>query len=291
MAVLSGARFPHDLATPACLLLACRHAAMTVGGKGIARTRALVRPRRVKRQQPRRTVLHQSNPPVATAMHATLVAVGTFEPALHIPMVFWTIGGLSPHQHPRRNTAPPLGQLRLHGGQACLPRLPQRDARRLPFLLCGLVTWPPGALHGAQGLALVAPLRPGLACHRQAAVKASGQTRPQRLGPPPLWASTWRSSDARTAWNASLIRPPGGGSGPPWASLRMPRTAAPSPSPTSPASSATPAAPSTAPPVVSRALAGRPPPRALPAPAAGVGTAGRSVCGVSGAGQDARAAV
>lgn len=100
MAVLAGSRFTHDLATPACLLLACRHAAMTGGCKGIDRQRAIVIHRRVKRPQQRRTLLHQSNADVATAMHPTLVACGTFDPALHIHLVFWKIGGLSTHQHP-----------------------------------------------------------------------------------------------------------------------------------------------------------------------------------------------
>jgi hypothetical protein len=59
-------------------------------------------------------------------------------------------------------------------------------------------------------LALLSHVLPGLACHRQAAVHASGQTLQQRLGTPPFWASQLRSSDSRTSCNASLIRPPGG---------------------------------------------------------------------------------
>ena len=154
MAVLSGSRFTHDLATPECLLLACWHAAMTVGFKVIDRKRAIVIHMRVKRQQQRRTLLHQSNTHVATAMNPTLVAFGTFEPALQIQIVFWKIGCLSTHKHPRRKTAHHLGKVLLNGVSACLPRLPQRDELRLPLLLCGLVTWPQGALHGSQVLAI-----------------------------------------------------------------------------------------------------------------------------------------
>src|SRR4030095_8749353 len=113
MAVLSGSRFTHDLATPECLLLACRHAAMTVGCKVIDRKRALVMTMRVNLQQQRRTLLIQSNTHVATAMNSTLVAFGTFEPALQIQIVFWKIGCLSRHKQPRPNTAHHLGQLRM----------------------------------------------------------------------------------------------------------------------------------------------------------------------------------
>ena len=92
MAVLSGSRFTHDLATPECLLLACRHAAMTVGCKVIDRKRALVMHMRVKRQQQRRTLLNQSNTHVATAMNSTLVAFGTLKPAFQIQIIGRKIG-------------------------------------------------------------------------------------------------------------------------------------------------------------------------------------------------------
>src|SRR5262249_34579879 len=45
------------------------------------------------------------------------------------------------------------------------------------------------------------------------------------LGAPPFFASRSRWSDWRTSRNPSAIRKPGGCSGPPWSSLRMPRTA------------------------------------------------------------------
>src|SRR5881396_1004742 len=77
MALLSGSRLTHDLATSECLLLACRHAAITVGFKVIDRKRAIMMHMRVKRQHQRRTLLHQSNAHVAPAMNPTLVAFGT----------------------------------------------------------------------------------------------------------------------------------------------------------------------------------------------------------------------
>ena len=60
----------------------------------------------------------------------------------------------------------------------------------------------------------------------EAAVDATGQSVELLLGEPPFCSSTLRRIDSRTSLNASAIRTPGGWSGPPRSSLRMPRTAA-----------------------------------------------------------------
>jgi hypothetical protein len=60
----------------------------------------------------------------------------------------------------------------------------------------------------------------------QAALDAAGQAAELLLGEPPFCSSRFRWIDARTSANASAIRTPGGFSGPPWSSLRIPRTAA-----------------------------------------------------------------
>ena len=56
-------------------------------------------------------------------------------------------------------------------------------------------------------------------------VDVPGQATQERLGAPPFFAPRFRPSDCRTSFNASAIRSPGGWSGPPWSSLRIPRTA------------------------------------------------------------------
>src|SRR5512142_1185789 len=61
----------------------------------------------------------------------------------------------------------------------------------------------------------------------QSAVDAVGQAAELLLGEPPFCASKLRRSESRTSFKASAIRRPGGWSGPPWSSLRMPRTAVP----------------------------------------------------------------
>jgi hypothetical protein len=59
----------------------------------------------------------------------------------------------------------------------------------------------------------------------QAAIDAVGQPVQLLLSESPFFASKLRSIESRTSSKASAIRRPGGWSGPPWSSLRMPRTA------------------------------------------------------------------
>src|SRR5262249_5377340 len=154
------------------------------------------------------------------------------------------------------------------------PRLPQRDELPLTLFPCGLLARPQGTIHCLQVFDVLGHLRQGLACDIQSAVNATDETFQPRLCTPPFCACRLRSSDARTSCNASLIRTPGGCSGPPWSSLSIPRTAAQYPNTTSPASSVTAGSAVTAPAVVSRALAVWPPPRSRRAQASGAAASG-----------------
>ena len=59
----------------------------------------------------------------------------------------------------------------------------------------------------------------------QAPVYALGQAAKLLFCKPPFFASKLRWIESRTSFNAAVIRSPGGFRGPPWSSLRMPRTA------------------------------------------------------------------
>jgi len=59
----------------------------------------------------------------------------------------------------------------------------------------------------------------------QSPVNASSQTAELLFREPPFFSSKFRWIDSQTAFKASAIRRPGGWSGPPWSSLRIPRTA------------------------------------------------------------------
>src|SRR6266849_149735 len=168
----------------------------------------------------------------------------------------------------------------MHGIRAWLPLLPSQDTLRLTLLPCSFVVRPQGAIHRLQFLDVSLHVRQGRLYDIQAAVDAAGQTRQQGLGRLPFFAPRLCSSESRTSWRAALIRTPGGCSGPPWLSLRMPRTAAQYPSTTSPASSSTSGASAVATPVASRALSVRTTPPALDAPGSGVA----ALAGVADAG-------
>jgi hypothetical protein len=60
----------------------------------------------------------------------------------------------------------------------------------------------------------------------QSPVDAAGQAAELLFCEPPFFASKFRWIDSRTSSKASVIRRPGGWRGPPWSSLRIPRTAA-----------------------------------------------------------------
>src|SRR5512135_2478656 len=59
----------------------------------------------------------------------------------------------------------------------------------------------------------------------QPLVEVGGQPAQLLFREPPFSRSRFRWIDCRTSANASPIRNPGGWSGPPWSSLRIPRTA------------------------------------------------------------------
>ena len=178
----------------------------------------------IQRRQQRRALPHDSHPGMTVAVNPTLMSLGLTKPTLQSEVV----AGLSrfvtsdeqtrletPH-HPRH--LPPdwvrLGAQAIdHRLEECLTLL-ARAARRVergPHL---------------NDLAHALPNRDlRLPDRLQSPVNEPRLTAQQRLGLPPFFAPTTRPKDCRTSPNASAIRKPGGWSGPPWSSLRMPRTA------------------------------------------------------------------
>ena len=210
MTFLPRSRFAHDLAALDGLLLTRGHASMPVGLKVIGRKWAIMMHMRVKRQQQRRTLLHDPNARVATAMDPTRVAFGTFEPTFQIQIVYRKLGHLATHKQPRLKAAQQLGEMLVNRVGAGLPRLLQQAQSHLPLAPCDLVARSQGAVHGLQSSDLRSHLRQRRTCTIEAALNATGQTRQQRLYTPPFCAGRLRSSESRTSCNAALIRTPGG---------------------------------------------------------------------------------
>ena len=179
----------------------------------------------VQRQGQGRPLLHDPDARVPMAVDPALVALGPAEPALQLQVVLRQSRLISTGEEA-------LLEARHHRGEV----LPNRVAVALEAV--------PEALELGTTLEATAVRRVECRLHRgdlrhllpegcldlchqgKAAIEATGQPPQQGLGPPPLRASRFRCSDCRTSPSASAMRKPGGCSGPPWSSLRMPRTAA-----------------------------------------------------------------
>jgi len=173
----------------------------------------------------RRPFLNDPHSRMAMAVDPTLMPLGQAEPPLQIEIVADLIeaviagkeaGVEAPHQPghlpvDRIAVAIKASQDRLEVGPT-----PGRSLR-------GRVQ---GRGHLLDGLD-VAPDRLLLGSHQvQSLADAGGQPAQLLLRESPFFVSRFRWTDCRTSSNASAIRNPGGSSGPPWSSLRIPRTAA-----------------------------------------------------------------
>lgn len=168
----------------------------------------------IQRQDERWTFQNDSHTGMAMAMDAPLVSFGLSKPALQIQIVEGKVRIISPDKQPRCETAHDLGHVPadriLLFGQGHLQCLERGLSLRA------------GASGGVKrgGYLLdhfdvPADLFLRRANLRYTPVDASGQTPYTLLDAPPFWASRFRCSDWRTSPNASVIRKPGGSSGPP----------------------------------------------------------------------------
>src|SRR5487761_2177348 len=171
----------------------------------------------------RRPLLNNPNARVAMAMDPPLVALGQAEPAFQIEIVS-DLGELDSTdeeasqeaQHDRGEVLADLVLLLL-----------ETTGQRLKLLLATRAT----SLFRVEGridlLEFLDVLSNRLLLVSnvvQASVDARGQAAKLLLCEAPFFASKFRWIESRTSCNASAIRNPGGSSGPPWSSLRMPRT-------------------------------------------------------------------
>jgi hypothetical protein len=173
----------------------------------------------------RGSVLNDADPRVAVAMDPPLVTLGQAKPSLQIQVVSDLFKLALADEQPGEEARHHLDHLPVN--RVLRPReaidqsferlLPLRAAPRPRFegrgdFLDVLDVAADRLVFGPDGV--------------EAAVDAAGQAAELLLGEPPFCSSTFRWIDARTSPNASAIRTPGGCSGPPWSSLRIPRTAA-----------------------------------------------------------------
>jgi hypothetical protein len=179
----------------------------------------------IQRMDQRRSFLDDPNPGVATAVDPTLMPLGQPEPTLQIQVVLHIVNIVSADEE----AGPEAPH---HAGHLPVDRVVVSPEALEDRVEVGLTLMRSARL-GGQGRGHL-PNRLDMAQDRfllgldqvQALLDPGGQSAQLRLGEPPFFASRFRPIDCRTSSNASAILKPGGWSGPPWSSLRMPRTAA-----------------------------------------------------------------
>src|SRR3954471_19972008 len=178
---------------------------------------------RIQGQDQRRTFLHDPHSGMTMAVNPTLMALGLAEPPLQVEIVSRQVHVVTTEEEARLEAPHHPGHL-----------LPDRVTIRLEAIAKCLES-------GSTSLAIttrriergghlddlidVLPDRDlSLLDRAESPIDVTGQATQERLGTPPFFAPRLRRSDCRTSPNASAIRSPGGWSGPPWSSLRIPRT-------------------------------------------------------------------
>lgn len=180
----------------------------------------------VQRQQQRRAFLHDSDSGMTVAVDPTLVALRLAEPTLQIEVVPRQARIVAPDEQPRLEAPhhrrhPPPDRV-CFGSQASTQR--REEGSTVIARAAGRIEGG-GNLDDRLDVLLDRDLR--LLDRVEPPVDEPGQAAQERLAAPPFFAPRTRPRDCRTSPNASAIRSPGGWSGPPWSSLRMPRTAEP----------------------------------------------------------------
>lgn len=184
-----------------------------------------VRQVRVEGQQQRGAFLDNADPSVPVAVHAALVPFGLAEPAFQVEGVLGQVGVLTSNKQPRRKAGHAMAHM-------VSDRIVARVALLLQDLTLRLTLGTRATLRFACRLDRSHILHGGtqsllrIMARRQTPVNVARSTRKTRVCRPPVFASRWRWSAARTSSKASAMRRPGGCRGPPWSSCRMPRTAA-----------------------------------------------------------------
>jgi hypothetical protein len=161
---------------------------------------------------------------MTVAVNPTLMALGLAEPTLQIEVVTRQVRIVTSDEQSRLETPHHRRHLlpdRVRFGSQAITQ-PREDDTTLIVRAAGRIEGR-GDLNDLGDVLLDRDLR--LLDRIQSPVDEPGQAAQERFASSPFFDPRFRPRDCRTALNASAIRSPGGFSGPPWSSLRMPRTA------------------------------------------------------------------
>ena len=161
---------------------------------------------------------------MTVAMNPTLMALGLAKPTLQIEVVLRQARIVPSDEQPRFEAPHHSRHLlpdRVRFGLQALSQGREGDA--------ALIARAAGWIESRPDLDDLVNLLPDrdlrLLDRIKSPVDEPGQAAQERFAAPPFFAPRFRPRDCRTSPNALAIRRPGGSSGPPWSSLRMPRTA------------------------------------------------------------------
>lgn len=171
-----------------------------------------------------RPLLNNPNARVATPVDPALVALGQAEPPFQIEIVS-DLGKLgSADEEASQEAQHDLGEVLvdriLLALEATGQRLKLLLSTRTPSLLRV-----EGRVDLLEILDVISNLLVFVSNFVQAPIYALGQVAELLCCEPPFFSPKLRWIESRTSFNASAILSPGGSRGPPWSSLRMPRTA------------------------------------------------------------------
>lgn len=219
-----GAGPSHDLAACDGLVLRCGRRGVEVGEQFGSRQRFAMAEVCIECVDQGRAFLHDPHAGMFVSVNVPLVSLRQPKPAFQVEVVAWLVGILATHEQADLKTGHDLAHLLLNQIVA-RSQLVTQGLESLRAFGTGTAGRFQGFLDGPDGGDVALDRLQVVLDLVQSTVDAASQALELALSAPPFLTWMFRSSDCRTSRNASAIRRPGGCSGPPWSSLRIPFTA------------------------------------------------------------------
>lgn len=215
----------HDPSSPFALALARGRSGVKPGREFLLGEGVRVSPVGVEHGQQRRPAMDDSDSGVGVTVDVALVAFGETERPLQIQVVHGQVGLVAAREQAGAERGHRSGHVLVDRVRALAQTRAEREE---PIQSLG--TWAGRRVQSVREV--LEPLHvPGhggqlVVDGRRAPLDAGGEVRQGAFAGPPFFSPWTRPMESRTSPRAEAIRTPGGRNGPPWSSLRMPRTAA-----------------------------------------------------------------
>lgn len=161
---------------------------------------------------------------VAMSVDAAFVAFGVAKPAFQIEVILWQARHIAPGKQALFKAQQDFRHLLLQGIGAGLTGVVQLGKAGVTGLAVALF-WIESRGHGTHDFDVSANHGEFVSHAVETAIDAACQALQRPFRSAPFFVTRQRSTDPRTDCNARAMRRPGGCSGPPWSSFRIPFTA------------------------------------------------------------------